>query len=86
MVLTTSRAGEVCDAEWREIDFESATWIVPVARMKARREHRVPLSDKALEIVRDAWDLMGGEGLVFPAKRIGAVRHGLQHPVAPIGD
>ena len=71
MVLTASRAGEVRHADWSEIDFESATWIVPAARMKARREHRVPLSDKALEILRDAWDLTGGDGLVFPAKRSG---------------
>ena len=72
MVLTVSRAGEVRHAEWSEIDFESATWIVPAARMKARKEHRVPLTDKALEILRDAWDLTGGEGLIFPAKRSGA--------------
>ena len=72
MVLTASRAGEVRHVDWSEIDFESATWIVPAARMKARREHRVPLSDKALEILRDAWELTGGEGLIFPAKRSGA--------------
>ena len=72
MVLTASRAGEVRNAKWSEIDFESATWVVPAVRMKARREHRVPLSDKALEILRDAWDLTGGEGLIFPAKRSGA--------------
>ncbi len=72
MVLTASRAGEVRHADWSEIDFESATWIVPASRMKAAREHRVPLSDKALEILRDAWDLTGGEGLILPAKRSGA--------------
>ena len=73
MVLTASRAGEVRHANWSEIDFESATWIVPAARMKARREHRVPLSDKGLEVLRDAKELTGGEGLVFPAKRSGLV-------------
>ena len=73
MVYTAARAGEVRLAEWSEIDFESATWIVPAARMKARKEHRVPLSNKALELLQDAKDLTGGEGLVFPAKRSGIV-------------
>ena len=71
MVYTAARAGEVRHAEWSEIDFESATWIVPATRMKARKEHRVPLSNKALELLQDAKDLTGGEGLVFPAKRSG---------------
>ena len=72
MVLTASRAGEVRNADWSEIDWESSMWTVPASRMKARREHRQPLSNQALEILRDAWELTGGEGLVFPAKRSGA--------------
>ena len=51
MVLTAARAGEVRGASWEEMDLDSHTWTVPAERMKARREHRVPLSDRALEIL-----------------------------------
>ena len=71
LALTATRSGEVRHADWSEVDWESATWIVPAHRMKAGKEHRVPLSDKALGILRDAWELTGGEGLVFPAPRSG---------------
>ena len=42
--LTAARTGEVCFMDWEEVDTEAATWTVPASRMKARREHRVPLS------------------------------------------
>ena len=71
LVLTASRSGEVRGAEWSEIDWQSATWTIPASRMKARREHRVPLSDKAMEILRDAFELTDGQGMIFPAKRSG---------------
>ena len=71
MVLCASRAGEVRYADWSEIDWESATWIIPSSRMKARREHRVPLSDKALAVLWDSWELTDGEELILPAKRSG---------------
>ena len=71
MTLCANRSGEVRAAEWAEIDWETATWTVPAARMKAKREHRVPLSDKAMGVLRDAWELTGGEGLIFPAPRSG---------------
>ena len=47
LVLTACRSGEVRYASWDEIDFASATWTIPARRMKARREHRVPLSARA---------------------------------------
>ena len=71
MVLTAARAGEVRGAEWSEIDLETATWTVPAARMKARREHRVPLSNGALAILKEAKGLSDGKGLIFPNKRSG---------------
>ena len=71
LVLTVARAGEVREADWVEIDLATRTWTVPAARMKARREHRVPLSDRALEVLTEARTLSGGIGLVFPSKRSG---------------
>jgi integrase len=50
-VLTAARTGEVIGARWPEIDFANATWTIPAGRMKASREHRVPLSKPALEIL-----------------------------------
>jgi integrase len=52
LILTATRSGEPRGATWGEIDLEDATWVVPGVRMKAGREHRVPLSRRALEIVK----------------------------------
>jgi integrase len=51
-MLTAARTAEAIQATWDEIDFAAKTWTVPAARMKAHREHRVPLSDRALEILK----------------------------------
>ena len=51
-ILTAARSGEVIGAQWSEIDLENALWTIPGERMKAEREHRVPLSDRAIEILR----------------------------------
>jgi integrase len=53
-ILTAARSGEVRGATWAEIDLASATWTVPAARMKAGREHRVPLSAPALALLERA--------------------------------
>jgi integrase len=59
LILTASRAGEVAQTErspgmkWSEIDFEAATWTIPAERMKGRVKHRVPLSNRAVAILRD---------------------------------
>ena len=50
-ILTAARPGEVLGAHWCEIDLETATWIIPPDRMKAHREHRVPLSGAAIELL-----------------------------------
>ncbi len=50
-ILTASRTGEVIGATWEEFDFTRKVWTVPAARMKADREHRVPLSDEAVAII-----------------------------------
>ena len=72
LVLTAARSGEVRLATWAEIDMDAATWTVPASRMKAGREHRVPLSSAALDVLRQARELAGGRSaLVFPAPRGG---------------
>ena len=71
LVLTAARAGEVRGASWDEIDLDTATWVVPARRMKARREHRVPLSKQALKVLERARALGNGKGLVFPSNRNG---------------
>ena len=69
LVLTACRPGECREAEWAEIDLEAATWTIPAERMKANREHRVPLSRRALEVLNEAREL--SDGLLFPSKRTG---------------
>jgi integrase len=53
LILTAARTGEVIGARWNEIDLVDKTWTVPAARMKAHREHRVPLSPRALAILQE---------------------------------
>jgi integrase len=62
-ILTAGRSGEVRGAIWSEIDLEARVWTVPGHRMKARKEHRVPLSDAALAQLGAA---RAPEDLVFP--------------------
>lgn len=51
LVLTAARSGEVRGAKWTEIDEDQAIWTIPASRMKAKREHRVPLSEAALIVL-----------------------------------
>ena len=68
LVLTASRSGEVRLADWSEVDWETRTWTVPATRMKARKEHRVPLAAQTMTILREVWELSGPDGLIFPTK------------------
>ena len=65
MVLTAARWSEVRLAEWAEIDRTEGVWMVPATRMKTRREHRVPVSGRAMEVLEEAWTLGDGSPLVF---------------------
>ena len=69
-ILTAARSGEVRGARWTEIDLDAATWTVPGERMKAGKEHRVPLSDAALAIL-DALPHEDRNALVFASPRGG---------------
>nr|WP_314135721.1 integrase arm-type DNA-binding domain-containing protein [uncultured Brevundimonas sp.] len=68
-ILTAARSGEVRGATWAEVDLDAKVWTVPATRMKAGREHRVPLSERALAILAAARLLTGGapDAVVFPA-------------------
>lgn len=52
LILTASRSGEVLGATWSEVDLGRGLWVVPASRMKAGKEHRVPLSEAALNVLR----------------------------------
>ena len=67
LVLTAARSGETRNAEWKEIDPESRLWTIPAHKMKANAEHRVPLSDAAIEVLEQAEALDDGSGLIFPS-------------------
>ena len=67
LVLTAARSGEVRLATWEEIDLDAAVWTVPAERMKAQREHRVPLSERAVQVLTEAQALTDGSGLLFPS-------------------
>lgn len=69
-ILAAGRTGEVIGARWDEIDLGTKLWIVPAERMKARREHRVPLSEGALAVLREAEKLRIGDApFVFPGSK-----------------
>ena len=68
LVLTAARSGEARGARWEDMDLDAATWTIPGERMKAGREHRVPLSAPALAVLEQARALSGGSGLVFPGR------------------
>ena len=65
LTMTAARSGEVRGMRWSELDGD--VWTIPASRMKAGREHRVPLSARALQVLDDARERTGGDGLVFPS-------------------
>lgn len=75
VILTAARAGEVTGATWAEIDLDGKVWTIPRERMKAYREHRVPLSSEAVEILKKRREAMLGD-IVFPGWKNG-------RPLAP---
>ncbi|HED5893852.1 TPA: integrase arm-type DNA-binding domain-containing protein [Salmonella enterica] len=69
-VLTVARSGEIRGAVWDEIDLTAKTWTIPAERMKASKEHRVPLSDAAVALLK-MLPRFNDNNLVFPAPRGG---------------
>ncbi len=70
-ILTACRSGEVFGATWNEINFDTQVWTIPKERMKAGKEHQVPLSDKALEILKSVEINKGLGEHIFIAPRGG---------------
>lgn len=74
LIITAARTGEVIGARWSEINLRDKVWTVPPARMKAHREHRVPLSPRALAILEQmqiARQVDAPEAFVFPGPKPG---------------
>ena len=66
-ILTTARTNEIIKAEWSEIDLVANSWVVPAERMKAGREHRVPLSEAAISVIQSVGNL--DKTYVFPGHK-----------------
>jgi integrase len=71
IICTAARTGEVIGAKPSEYDLDQAVWTIPASRMKAGREHRVPLSAPALEIAKDM--LKAGDDFAFPGRSSGGL-------------
>jgi integrase len=70
LILTAARTGEIIGAQWDEVDLDERVWVIPEARMKAGREHRVPLSGPALAILKKMNEMRESD-FVFPGGRKG---------------
>jgi integrase len=68
LILTATRTNEVIGATWSEFDLDEGVWTIPAERMKMRKEHRVPLSARAIAIVKAQEDVKRGD-YVFPGAR-----------------
>ena len=69
-ILTAARSGEILGMRWTEVDLDNKLWTVPADRMKAGREHRVPLSARAIAILKKLNEVRQGE-FVFPGQKPG---------------
>jgi integrase len=67
-ILSAVRSSEARGATWSEIDLDHAVWTIPATRMKANREHRVPLREPAMAVLRHM-SAYGSDGLVFPGRK-----------------
>ena len=67
LVLTAASSGEARGATWDEIEFRDRVWRIPPDRIKAGEEHRVPLSEQAIDVLGEASGLRDESGLVFPS-------------------
>jgi len=72
IILTACRLGEALKATWNEVYFEGAEWVIPKERMKGRREHRVPLSPQAVELLKGLYREDGNPYLFISTRTAGA--------------
>jgi integrase len=68
LILTAARTNEIVRATWAEVDLDANTWTIPGAQMKSEREHRVPLSPRAVEILTRAQAIAGDSAFVFHSR------------------
>lgn len=68
LILTAARTSEVLNATWSEFDLKGKTWTIPAERMKAKIEHRVPLSPRCVEILKQAQGLSNDGSFAFPGR------------------
>jgi integrase len=68
LILTATRTSEILLARKSEIDLKAKVWTIPAERMKAKRVHRIPLSDRAIEILKEAMTLSAGSDYLFPGR------------------
>jgi integrase len=66
-ILTATRTSEVIGATWGEVDFKAKTWTIPAGRMKAGSQHKIPLSDRAVEVLHG---IPGGGARIFPLSNL----------------
>jgi len=96
LILTACRSGELRYAEWSEIDFEKKLWVSPESKMKANREHIVPLTKRCIEILEAIKPISGRGAYIFPSSQnwskpmsdatlSKAVKKGLGYPVTVHG-
>ena len=71
LILTATRTSEVLNATWDEINLENKTWTIPDSRMKNKREHRIPLQPRLIEILEEARKLSEGSLYIFPNPHTG---------------
>ena len=72
-ILTACRSGEIFGATWQEIDLKNKVWTIPKERMKAEKEHRVPLSEPAIELLKSIQTDTRPQSYIFPAPRTGSM-------------
>jgi integrase len=84
LILTAARVGEVLGAQWSEIDLAGKVWTIPAARMKANKEHRVPLSDAAVDLLRHAYTETGNPYLFIGVNQQKLSAHAMGRALARI--
>jgi len=67
-ILTAARTSEILNAKWAEVDEKNLVWTIPPERMKAKREHRVPLTLRCIELLKSAKSLSGDSPFIFPGR------------------
>ena len=80
LILTATRTSEVMLARWPELDLGDKIWTIPADRMKAARKFRVPLTARCIEILKQARQLFGNSGYIFPGLGKGIVGLHYQTP------